>query len=287
MALPAGSRRLFLAAAGAGIAGTGLAATMANAGAPGPVERLGQESWSDSERLRLYLKLRGDSSGETVGFLYHADLFALTENGLLPHIISNIGLSWVRFERVDEDRYVQHIEEASYYTDKDSGEIIETIDHPLIGLQPVKHARTSPRITITPDQVMFGGERRPDMEIELPVPAPFLMEPYIYVHEDAQAAFQTGSDGRIETQGSMQRRVAQLVTFVAPAANAFDERITSLPSLTNAILVTDSRPWVPTLAQPIPILWRFFGQKIASSDRLPEFLTRRLQRDHPEMLQFA
>lgn len=263
-----------------GGAALGLAASMPS-GAAASMNEPDIAALSPEDRLTLYMKLRGDSSGLLVGFLYQADLFALLPGEILPVLVRNIGLSWTRFEKVGESQWEQRINEAGYYLGEDKRTIIDTLSDPLIGDDvPIKHYKTEAVFKVSPDIIEMSTPRA-DVEVDFPMPAPFMNGPFLWAHEDAQGAYGTNENGRVEDVGNLRRRVTQLVSFMADAEGAFRPHVTALRSITSSILVTDTRPLLPSLETPVPLVWRFYGHKIFSSAELPQWFADRAESDHP------
>jgi hypothetical protein len=236
-----------------------------------------------NETLRRFVRLKAAISGRPVPLAYRADLFLTSPDAVMPLVARVEGLSWTRAIDLEGDRWEFRQIDAGRYLDPASGEPLRTVAAPDGSQSRVKDYRTPGTFVATPESLLAPRLLgRPDVKLELARRGPDAIGDVIVATEDLQTTFGGGEDGRVDRAGGVRRRVSQFSTFTGPLSALADD---SIPSTAHAIIVTDTRPWLPELPAPLPVMWRMVGHKLPDTSDAPPSIRAWLAAEHPDLLE--
>lgn len=226
-----------------------------------------------SAQIETLLRMKADLSGRPTPIYYQSEIFLLTPTGTLPLLARAEGLAWNRVVRQGRGYLVQQID-TGRYLDAASGAILGELLVPGAAKpHPVRPYRTTNNYVADDGKLIVPALRnknaRLDHALGLPVPVGDMVTAY----EDLQVEMK-----------DPDRRVAQLTTYVASAAALGDQSLTSVPASFFSAMVTDTRPLVRELPQPLPSLWRLSGAKLGSPNGAPPAFLAWLKGTHPDLM---
>jgi hypothetical protein len=235
------------------------------------------------ETLRRFVRLKAALSGRPVPLAYRADLFLVRPDAVMPLLARVEGLSWTRAVDLGHDRWEFRQIDAGHYLDPTSGGQLLSVTAPDGGQSRVKDYRTPGTFIATPDSLQVPRlSGRPDVELRLARRGPEVIGDVIEATEDLQTTFDGSTDGRVDRAGRIRRRVSQFSTFTGPLSSITDDAI---PAVAHAIILTDTRPWLPELLDPLPVMWRMVGHKLADVSVAPSSIRAWLADAHPDLLE--
>jgi hypothetical protein len=235
------------------------------------------------EALRLFVRLKAALSGKPVALAYRADLFLTSPDAVMPLVARVEGLSWTRAIDLGGDRWEFRQIDAGCYLDALTGARLRSVAAPDGTRSRVKDYRTPGTFVATPDALeapRLAG--RTDVTLALARRGPDPIGDVLVATEDLQTTFGGGADGRVDQPGRIRRRVSQFSTFTGPLASLGAD---SIPAVAHAIILTDTRPWLPELAAPLPVMWRMVGHKLPGAAAAPASIRAWLAAEHPDLLE--
>lgn len=246
--------------------------------AAGPLAAAGPD-----ETLRRFVRLKAALSGRPVPLAYRADLFLTSPDSLMPLIARVEGLSWTRAIDLGADRWEFRQIDAGHYLDPATGAGLATVTAPDGTRSRVKAYRTPGSFVATRGAIEAPKlTGRPDVTLALARQGPDAIGDVLVATEDLQTTFAGTADGRVDRQGSVRRRVSQFSTFTGPLSSIDAD---SIPAVAHAIILTDTRPWLPELPAPLPVMWRMVGHKLPDTAAAPASIRAWLAAEHPDLLE--
>jgi hypothetical protein len=235
------------------------------------------------ETLRRFVRLKAALSGRAVPLAYRADLFLTSPDTLMPLVARVEGLSWTRAIDLGGDRWEFRQIDAGHYLDPATGARLTGVTGPDGHRSRVKDYRTPGSFVATRDALEAPKlTGRSDVSLDLARRGPDAIGDVLVATEDLQTTFGGGADGRVDMQGRIRRRVSQFSTFTGPLSSLGAD---SIPAVAHAIILTDTRPWLPDLPAPLPVMWRMVGHKLPDAAAAPASIRSWLAAEHPDLLE--
>lgn len=236
-----------------------------------------------SDALDTYVALKADRRERPVAMAYRADIFMRAADGILPLLVRVEGLSWTIARRLGLDRWQFDQVDAGHYLDASSGAALASFMPPRGTATRVRPYRTPGSFVASHDRLeapkLMG---RTDVTLELARSAPQVIGDEIVMTEDLQTRFAGTRDGRVDVAGTLPRGVSQFTTFSGPARQS---AAASIDSTAHAVILTDSRPWLPDLATPLSVMWRMTARKLRRIGDAPASTRAWLAAVHPDLLE--
>lgn len=280
------SRRAFCASvsAGLGLAGLGVLPTLA--APPGlDLER-------DRDLLRAMIKMRGSLEPELVIGWLRAKRFAVSGSRVEP-LCGVLAATFYRFRQVTADKFEATALEVTYYTDFNTGELLETLVMPFAG-----HEVTVPTHRFGPTTTRFAVrlEEREEFEPaagteqdQFAPAATVLMSKSIAKERIRQGELYL----RHEEYGRVYPRDAEnpslfykeSTVWSAPLGAVLDPATRSVDSRVAYSAMTAWRPWMQMGDVPGFTTSNGFGGRARSLADLPDDYLRFTEQRHPDVLQ--
>ena len=225
--------------------------------------------------------MRSDAGGAALWW-YQGTFFAKPEGEITRPLMRIDGASRVTFEPAGSGRYRSRMDEAGFFSDLETGALLEQWRNPLNGktVEP-EHYRSGAASLITADSVA------PDIE-ELPPGIVFegQMTPFVshgdsaWVSEElfVSAPSQDPREPALKVQTS-------LATFHSRLSELDDRQRDFVPCELNYSTLATWRGWMEMGDRPGVISWRLVGSKLKSVDELPQNLAALLRERQADLLE--
>jgi hypothetical protein len=258
-----------LAAAAGGGAATRIAAAPAAGGDP----------LEDPAQLhRLYRRIRFAGDERVFFWWMEGRRYGLVDNLLVPFFDMRVG-SMHRCRDLGEGRYEVATASAIYFTDLDSGELLEDWANPVTG-RTVRFTYPAPARSVSVYSESTGvlseptppGMRMERRHVVMPLQ---VRGPDAWLTEESHLRVFRGADGR-------SQKVADMYTFMSPVAALRDPGLAFVPTIEQ---FNDYNDWSPRFEMgdsPGSGVARCSGRKVATLDELPSAYLRLARRLHPD-----
>lgn len=280
------SRRAFCSSlvAGAGLLGIGLVPALAQ-----EPKQLNLDQ--DADLLRALIKMRGSLGPELVIGWLQAKRFAVSGSRVEP-LCGVLAATFYRFRQVSEELFEARALEVTYYTNYDTGELLETLVMPFSGRQV-----SVPTHRFGPTTTRFAVRLQEKEDFE-PAPgtnqgqfapaASVLMSKSIAVERIRNDELHL----RHEEYGRVYPRDAQVPSqfykestiWMAPVSEVLDASRSSVATRVAYSAMTSWRPWMEMTDVPGFTTSNGFGGKASSLEDLPDDYLRFTAMRHPDVL---
>jgi len=263
------TRRNALAALG----GLALAAT-----APPAWPRGGLDLGNRRDLLTALAKIRGSTDGRlTIGYVIGAR-YAVPEHVAIP-MMGILAATFSQYRRVDEDTFEARSIEVAFFTDLETGEMLETWKNPVTGaVVKVPPTRLGPsRTVMTVDGVRVpspSGEAA-GLELKHRFLAPVVVGDDVWVTEDIRVDAAPGG-----------RRFAynELSTYHARKAELDDPARATVDTIVDYQSLITFRPWMGFGDSPGHTIARGAGRRVQRVEDLPAQYLALARRHAPDVL---
>jgi len=247
---------------------------------------------SRQEQLEAFAKLRADSSGEPVGIHYQADIFWLRSDGPLPIMLRAEGYSWNCVTKNPDGSREVKLHEVGYYLNPSSGDVQSKITLPTTNRTHKINSTwtTKSHYTIGADQLSVPAlEGRRDVKLDLQIRPAVTIDDTFIMHEDLQSEFIPTRTGRIErdegatiSETAPPRRVSQLTSYYGNLDLALDGNSAYVPATSSSMMFSDTGVFIFDLEKPLPVVWRLFGRKVRTPERVSIGFKSMVDSDYPD-----
>jgi hypothetical protein len=271
-------------AAGMGLAGVGLVPALA---AP---QELDLDH--DADLLRALIKMRGSLAPELVIGWLRAKRFAVSGSRVEP-LCGVLAATFYRFRQLTDDKFEAVALEVTYYTDFDTGELLDTLVMPFAG-----HEVTVPTHRFGPATTRFAVRLEEREEFE---PATGTEQdqfaPAATVLMSKSIAKERIRHGELflrhEEYGRVYPRDAEdpslfykeSTVWSAPLRDVLDPDTRSVQSRVAYSAMTAWRPWMQMGDVPGFTTSNGFGGRARSLEDLPDDYLRFTEQRHPDVLE--
>jgi hypothetical protein len=269
------SRRTFVAGSLTGLAGLSLAGC-----AEQPPASLDLDLDDPWDRLTALAKLRGSTDGKTVMWWMKGTRFGVVDNVVKPMFNMLIG-SFQRMQPVPDKGYMLNMLEMSYFTDLETGEVLDTFVNPYNGktLQ-VPEQRLGPYPVlmepggvVLPDVPAFG-----DVDLSTRVGPAIVHGDDVWIRDDSTV--------KVDSDHPMMGKHTynELVTYRGRLSEINNPELASAPAEIAFQSVTSWREWFQADDVDGMTTARASGTKIFRlEDFPPEYLAAARER-HPDLI---
>ena len=227
--------------------------------------------------LQLYRVLRGGIGDQPALWWITGTLYAKVIGKTNVPLVQVHGASWNKITTRDDGNLDQAMDEAGYFGDVDTGEILDRWINPINGHEAKPEGyRTLSRQILTPDSVevantpiIVDGKMRPAT----------VSGNFVWVHETFSATVPAS------ITGGAPRIIESMATF---QATIDDVDLTAQRFVPSTIFFQEVDPFYDWMGMPENepglLVWHVVGRKLESSAEVPEFLAERLETGHPGFL---
>ena len=239
--------------------------------------------------IDVYAKIRASLRDERVPAWYRGHVFVALEGEIPRAVLGVEGFSFSRYTRRGDGAWDTKLVEVGYFSDVNSGTIVDQITNPLTGKMIKPQHFKSPVQTFVAQadgSVISPYALKPPSQFSGHIWPPFRQGSEIWVDEDTLAKL-TGdqlppgvrveSPNRVLTLGSM-------TTYRAAASDVGNPRLANAPCTFHLQELGTLPNWLEMGDVHGNEMWRLSGRKISSPAELPKPLLERIMRDHPTFL---
>jgi hypothetical protein len=234
-----------------------------------------------ADKLDALVRMRSGPSGTSLWW-YQGTFFAKPEGEITQPLLRIDGASRVSFEAIGSGRYRSRMEEAGFFSDLDTGQLLDEWRNPLNdALVKPEHYRSMAASIITADAVAPDIEKLPPGIVFEGQVTPFVSHgDSAWVSEElfVSAPSQDPREPALKVQTS-------LATFHSRRSELEDERREFVPCELNYSTLATWRGWMEMGDRPGVISWRLVGSKLRSVAELPQALTGLLRERQPDLLE--
>jgi hypothetical protein len=246
-----------------------------------PTSASAREFTNPEDRLAAIARMRSGARGAALWW-YQGTFFAKPEGEITRPLMRIDGASRVSFEPAGSGVYRSSMDEAGFFSDLETGQLLDQWRNPLNGkLVEPEHYRSGAVSLITADSVA------PDIE-QLPPGIVFQgqMTPFVshgdsaWVSEElfVSAPSQDPREPALKVQTS-------LATFHSRLSELDDPGLDFVPCELNYSTLATWRGWLEMGDRPGVISWRLVGSKLRDADELPAHLAGLLRERQPDLLE--
>lgn len=247
----------------------------------GTAQALTRADWDDPvKRLNAMVRIMGRTDGG-VGIRWSDGVLSGVVEQETTQILGVCQQIFTRFKARDDGSYDATYLELVYFTDLESGEVLEEWDNPYTG-----------RVTQVPAQVL--GPSRFYLPLDLHVVnEPFPMEGIENTHwleplplstEDVMFNERIDSYVPPMVEGGAPLKFHEVFSFRAPRQALEDDSLTSVPATIDKVNVISWRPWMDMDEIDGVSMSRGAGRAITDYGALPEHLVKKNEEFFPDVV---
>lgn len=232
------------------------------------------------DKLATVVRMRSGPAGSALWW-YQGTFFGKPEGEITRPLLRIDGASQVSFEPAGPGRYRSRMDEAGFFSDLDSGRLLEQWRNPLNDkLVEPEHYRSGAVSLITADTVAPDTEKLPPGIVFQGQVTPFVSHgDSAWVSEElfVSAPSQDPREPALKVQTS-------LATFHSRLSELEDPQRDFVPCELNYSTLATWRGWMEMGDRPGVISWRLVGSKLRTVGDLPERLAGLLRERQPDLL---
>jgi hypothetical protein len=233
------------------------------------------------DRLLALAKMRGSSNGIlTIGWV-KGTRYAVVDSKAIP-MLGILAGTFSQYRRLDEDTFEARALEVAYFTDLDTGRLLETWDNPVTGKTvEVPQTRMGPsRIYLRAEglEVPSPSGEATGMEIRHQFREPIQFQGRVWITEEIRVA----SDPR--RPGGKGFRYNEMTTYESRLADLENPEITAAPVNVQFHSLVTFRPWMGFGDTDGHTTARGFGGRETRVEDLPPYYLELTERHHPDVL---
>jgi hypothetical protein len=238
--------------------------------------------------LDTVMRIRNRLDGKPCFWWYRGTFFINVRGEVTKPIMYIEGASITRATRRADGAYETFLDEAGFFCDPDSQEILSTWKNPWNGLEVTpKHYRSPQRNLETVEGVKPLMANLPtDMEYRGVLTEPFVQNGQVWASEELfvrRPNPQPGPEGNPDSPGPFNVQTS-LATWTAREADLKNEKLALVPATLAYNTLATPRPWLRLGDRPAMQMWRLFGAKVQSPDEMPKRIRDRVNAAQPDLL---
>lgn len=241
---------------------------------------------NDSTLLDVFVRMRSSPDGATVRWIYSGVLVGKLEGEVAVPLTRIEGMSRTRAIARSDGAWDWHLDEAGYYCDLASGQVLEQWLNPLTGHQvaPV-HYRSAQRLIFRDDAVLPAAEMPPGAKFRGEITQLASIAGILALTEDLYVSIDTRA--ATDTQPARPRRLAaSLATFTTTLAQLAQPRDQWVDCQFTYTTLNSFVGWLGMSDMAGIQNMRLVGVKCRVDDdaAVPTWLRERLTKEHPDLL---
>ncbi len=298
--MPSGlSRRSLMIAGGLGMALPALAPALADAARIDIAEPRFEGA---AQMLDLYVKMSGDTSGANYGGWYSGHAFAVRPGEMITPLVGFTGFGLGSDHRQSDGSFHHIWKEVGYYTDLETGEVLETWKNPLNGadcqVMPIHNRSVNLTFALTtPDpailakgdvKLMNGNFARPH-DPARPYGIPYaVIGDQISVFADSVGLVPNALDPTVWKRESTGGKISvgEFFMLTGSLRQALDPAVTRVDATGAWTRVGPWLPWMLMGPSPGHLLYRSATRKLRGPQDLPPGLVAYTKANYPAFLEF-
>lgn len=233
------------------------------------------------DRLTALAKMRGSADGRlTIGWVI-GERYAVVDHKAIP-MLGILAGTFSRYRRLDADTFEAHALEIAYFTDLDTGRLLETWKNPVTGT-----VVDVPQTRMGPSRILMraGGLEIPrpsgeatGMAIEHRFLDPVVLGGQVWVTEEIRVA----SDA--PAPGGQDFRYNEMTTYQAKLSDLNDPAIPVAPVNVQFQSLVTFRRWMGFGDTPGHTTARGFGGRAVTPGELPPYYVALTRQFHPDVI---
>lgn len=259
-----------------GIGGAALAAA-----SPLSISATGLDLSDPRDRLTALAKMRGSTDGSlTIGWVI-GERYAVVDNKAIP-MVGILAGTFSQYRRRDADTFEARALEVAYFTDLETGRLLDTWENPVTGkIVEVPQTRMGPSLILMRAEGLEipnpAGEAA-GMTIRHHFDDPIQLHGRVWVTEEIRVA----SEPR--QPGGKGFRYNEMTTYESRLDDLNDPEMTSAPVNVQFQSLVTFRPWMGFGDTPGHTMARGFGGRETRVKDLPPYYVELTERYHADVL---
>jgi len=245
----------------------------------GAVDPSGLDFSQKSHRMKALIKMRASMDNRIVMGGVQGLYYGVVNNKIAP-LYGVLAGTMARYKQIDEWRYEGVSFEVAYFTDWETGEVLETFDNPYTGeTVEVPHTRMGPSkliIGIDGREIPSDNPALAGMDISHRFIAPRIHNGTVILVEEIHAGTPDGFRGPAFHYN-------EVTTYRARASEVADPNIMLVNDSTHFNGVVTWRPWLKMTGHPGHLFGTATGGRYATVDDYPRYYVEMTNKHHPDV----
>ncbi|MEO7386896.1 MAG: DUF1838 family protein [Gammaproteobacteria bacterium] len=251
-----------------------------------PAAMLAAFAISPAEPVAAMARIRARLDGGPVLWWWQGDIFGKRPGEIARHLLRITGIGFNRVGRLPGGMWESSMTEAGYYTDAESGAVLDSWLNPYTGqtVQP-RHNRLRLRYTIEDSGVIRPSF--PGVPFDGRVAAPAIVGDTVWSSERLAAQFtaQPATGAPAGGPKGLDGAPMEMTHFCASLSDVRDPALDVVPATMSHTTMWSFYPWMGLPPDSGYVLSEIIGRKINGPDEIPAPLRTRIERDHPGFLE--
>ncbi|MCC5795231.1 MAG: DUF1838 family protein [Chromatiales bacterium] len=233
-----------------------------------------------SDLLQALVKMRGATDDRLVISFVIGTRYAVPEHNAIP-MLGILAATFSQYRRVDDDTWAARALEVAYFTDLQTGQLLETWENPVTGrVVEVPQVRMGPSdIIVTADglRVPTPSGEAAGLELRHSFNPAVVVGDHVWVTEDIRVDSGTaGPGGRPFVYNEMSTYQASLDALSDPA-------LATVPTQVQYHSLITYRPWMGFGDSPGHTIAHGAGARVERFEQLPKYYIELTRRHHPDV----
>lgn len=259
----------------------GLGAAALAGASPAAFARRGLDLENPQDRLTALAKMRGSTNGIlTIGWVI-GTRYAVLDHKAVP-MLGILAATFSQYRRLDADAFEAHALEVAYFTDLETGKLLQTWENPVTGkVVEVPQTRMGPsRILMRAEglEVPRPSGEAAGMRIRHHFTEPVQFQGRVWISEEIRVA----SDAPKADGNAF--RYNEMTTYESSLADLNDPEVSAAPVNVQFQSLVTFRPWMGFGDVQGHTTARGFGGRAARIEDLPPYYLDLTEQYHPDVL---
>jgi hypothetical protein len=232
----------------------------------------------------LMARLRGGAGGSAALWWWQGQVHGKRPGEIGRLLLGIHGIGFSRMSREADGSWTLTMSEAGYYRDSDTGEIIDRWLNPYTGreVEP-RHNRLRLRYSITADGIIQPS--LPAGRFDGFVGPVTRNGDRVWVHERLAAEFPAKTAGGVAAPQGLIGEPMEMTSFSARLDDALRSDAGFVPATMDHGTIWSFYPWMGMTTDSGYVIMQIVGRKLGSPGEIPVALRRRIDADHPGLLE--
>jgi hypothetical protein len=238
--------------------------------------------------LDTVMRIRNRLDGKPCYWWYQGTFFINVRGEVTKPIFYIEGASVTRATKQPDGSYETFLDEAGFFCDLDTQEILNSWKNPWNGLDATpRHYRSPQRNNESASGVKPLMANLPaGMEYRGVLTEPVFQSGQVWASEELfvrRPNAEPGEAGKPDSPGPWNVQTS-LATWQASEADLRNEKLVFVPSTLAYNTLATPRPWLRLGDRSAMQMWRLYGAKVQSPDELPKRIRERVDAAQPDLL---